>query len=94
MARTRKLESLGNLLLRYKTHLKAPVGAVLEAFVRVAAAHSITLTKKECRYNPMSRTLVVIAPGPKKMEVYFKKKLLLEDLLRELGQKNVPQDII
>lgn len=94
MARTRKLESLGNLLERYKTHLKAPQGAVLEAFVRTAARHGISIKKSECRYNPTARTLSVVTSGPKKMEVLLRKKVLLEDLFLELGQKNVPKDII
>lgn len=94
MPRTRKLESLGNLLLRYKTHLKAPQGAVLEAFVRTAARHGISLKKSECRYNASARILSVVTPGPMKMEVLMKKKILLEGLLSELGQKSAPKDIL
>ena len=94
MARERKLASLGALLERYKTHLRAPEGAVIDVFVQVARSCGVALTKHECRYTVAARTLSVQVSAPKKIEVLLKKKHILSALEKELGFKNAPLDII
>ena len=90
----RQAVSLGSLLSRYKIHLRAPEGAVIEAFIAVAGRYDISLTRKECGYNVSTRALSIRSSGPKKTEIFLKKGDLLRAITEVLGTRNAPKDII
>ncbi len=91
--RGRNIQTVGNLLLKYK-NLRAPQSTVIQVCIK--AVHEVcgfTLQTKYVRYNAHTKTLSITLSGPAKTELLLKKKQILDACFRELGT-HTPQTLI
>ncbi len=86
---------LSSLFEKYQRTLQAPQGSVVQACITaVEEVLGITLTKKQCMYNPATKTITIHASGILKTEVLFAKKKILEHIKAQIGEKSVPKEIL
>ncbi|MBX9906750.1 DciA family protein [Patescibacteria group bacterium] len=91
--RGKNIQTVGNLLLKYK-NLKAPQGTVVQVCIKVVyEVCGFALKKEYVRYNAHNKTLSITLSGPAKTELLLRKKQILEKCSEELGSQT-PQALI
>ncbi len=92
---TQNAAQLGNLLLRYKKHFKAPQGSVLaEVVVVVKEVLGVTVSVRQFSYSVPTRVVYVKTPSIIKIEIIKNKKQILKTLRERLGEQSCPVDFI
>lgn len=82
------------ILEAYKQRLRAPQKTVIAEMVRAYTAIGLEVSPRDLSYTPATRTVVVRAMGPLKMEMLLRKEAVLHEARRTLNEKDIPLDII
>ena len=92
---TQNATQLGNLLLRYKKHFKAPQESVLsEVVVVIKEVIGVEVLVRQFSYNVPTRVVYVKTPSIIKMEIIRNKNNIIKTLRERLGEQNSPVDFI
>lgn len=92
---TENYNQLGNLLERYKKHLKPPQASVEKVCVSVIKdLTDIPLGSHQIGYTVSSRTMTIKAPSLIKSELKTHHTAILKELEKRLGIGSAPQTII
>lgn len=86
--------SIKDILLAYKTRLRAPQGSVLREVVRAYSEAGLVVDMKDVDYSPASKTIIIKALGPKKSEMLMRKAAVLKVVRSALRDVDAPNDII
>ena len=86
--------SIKDVLLAYKTRLRAPQGSVLREVVRAFAVSGLEVSLKDLDYSPATKTIVIKALGPKKTEMLMRKNSVLKEVRSALRDVDAPTEII
>ncbi len=91
----KKMKQVGELFNRYKLLFKPPQDSVERVCVEVIKnITGFDIDKKNVSYNVSTRTISLKIPSVVKSEIWFKKKEILQQLKRELGENNYPENLI
>ena len=95
MPKERKLAHINSLFEKYKKTLKAPQGAVVEAFIEVVEdVLGVTLRKESIRYSVGSKTISLQISGPLKTEIKLHQDEILTHLRGRMGVQSAPKTIL
>lgn len=82
------------ILEAYKQRLRAPQKTVVAEMVRAYEAVGLKVSTRDLSYTPGTRTIVIRAMGPLKMEMLLRKESVLREARTFLNEKDIPLNII
>lgn len=86
---------VSDLFQKYIQVLRAPQGTVIHAFIEaVEAVCGVLLLKTHCTYIVSSRTITYKGSGMIKSEILLHKKEILNRMQENIGEKNIPLEIL
>lgn len=94
MRRGQTHQSLGALLDRYRTTLRAPQKTVVNEVVKAYSTLGITCDERFVSYNKNTKTISLGVSGPLKTEMLLRKGQVLALLVSTLRKDDIPSEIL